>query len=216
MYCWVLGSIESRRGCWDPWSWSYKQLWAMGPGYWEPESSPSQEQHLLLTMQPSRQIHFILRQDLLLELELGMSARLAGWSESALDPPGLLPALCAGVKGSRKCVMAHLLAPPFDFTPTCFWNGGKEKGWHKREKSAPLVLERHLLNRANVAEETEGLRVFPHLGASKASALISVSLCYLKSLSQTQKLAVLQGVIDESVTRACDLSSFIVIDRSNS
>lgn len=92
----------------------------MGPGYWKPESSLSQEKHPLLTMEPSRQIHFILRQGLLLEPELGISARPAGWSVSACDPPGLLPARWAGVKGSRKCVMAQLLAPPFDFTPTCF------------------------------------------------------------------------------------------------
>lgn len=36
-----------------PWSWSYRGLWVTQCRWWEPNSGPFQEQHTLLTAQPS-------------------------------------------------------------------------------------------------------------------------------------------------------------------
>ena len=61
----------------------------------------------------------------------------------------------------------------------------------------------------NVAEETEAAdSLFCTEGTFEASALISASLCCLKSLSLKQKLTVLQQVIDKSVIRVEDLAHF--------
>lgn len=32
--------VEARRGCWSPWSLSWRHLWASGPGWWDLDSGP--------------------------------------------------------------------------------------------------------------------------------------------------------------------------------